>query len=166
MNIQTPFAVTGESATYDRDFAAWLFAQAEAIRARHADGLDWENLAEEIESMGNSQRRELRSRLRVIMVHVLKLQLSVNREPRAGWMETIITQRADLDDLLTQSPSLRRLVDDYATEQFEEAHRLALAALALHEPSQIAAYRQMAESLEPESAETLLDRDWFPPPPK
>jgi hypothetical protein len=63
---------------YDEDFVAWSEQQAEALRAAARTGsnqqLDWENLAEEIESLGRSQRRELRSRLSVIMEHLVKLE--------------------------------------------------------------------------------------------
>ena len=166
MNIQTPLVAPDDTQTlYDRDFAAWLFAQADALSACDATRVDWTNLAEEIESMGNSQRRELQSRLRVLIVHILKLRLSRSERPRAGWEETILTQRTEIHGLLRQSPSLRPLVAEYARDAFDDARPLALAALKVHEPALIDAYRAAAGTLTPDPAETLLDREWFPPVP-
>jgi hypothetical protein len=59
-------------ADYEADFFAWTQEQARLLRGRDARGLDWENLAEEIDSMGRRDRRELESRLRLILHHLLK----------------------------------------------------------------------------------------------
>ena len=72
--------MSDSSTLYDEDFFAWAKQQAEALRAASRAGsnlkLDWENLAEEIESLGRSQRHELRSRLGVVLAHLLKLKRS------------------------------------------------------------------------------------------
>jgi Domain of unknown function DUF29 len=100
-----------KSSLYEEDFMRWAEAQAEGLRRAAEAGsnlpLDWYNLAEEIESLGRSQRRELRSRLATIIEHLLKLQFSPAREPRAGWIETIGRERREIDLLLEDSPSLR-----------------------------------------------------------
>ena len=54
---------------YDTDLYEWTKEQADALRRRAANELDWDNLAEEIESLGNSERREIRSRLKNLLVH-------------------------------------------------------------------------------------------------
>jgi len=150
---------------YHADFTAWLLEQAARLRARDADALDWDNLAEEIESLGLNHYRELGSRLRVIILHMIKLQLSYDERPRAGWRITIRTQRVEIDDLLQQSPSLRRRVDGSAAKQFDKARSLALDDLAAHEPGRIGDYRRIAKALAPAPPENLLDDDWFPEPP-
>ena len=65
---------------YERDFVRWTEEQSRALRDAAGIGtnlpLDWENLAEEIESLGQSQRHELRSRIAVILEHLLKLEHS------------------------------------------------------------------------------------------
>ena len=100
-----------KSSLYEQDFMRWAEAQAEGLRQAAEAGsnlpLDWYNLAEEIESLGRSQRRELRSRLATIVEHLLKLQFSPAVEPRAGWIETIGRERREIDLLLEDSPSLR-----------------------------------------------------------
>jgi uncharacterized protein DUF29 len=103
--------VPDKSSLYEQDFMRWAEVQAEGLRRTAEAGsylpLDWYNLAEEIESLGRSQRRELRSRLATIIEHLLKLQFSPAIEPRAGWIETIGRERRDIEDLLADSPSLR-----------------------------------------------------------
>jgi hypothetical protein len=96
---------------YDEDFLAWSIDQAGALRAaaRTASNqkLDWENLAEEIESLGTSQKLALHSQMRRIVHHLLKLEFSPATEPRRGWMELIDDARSEIEDLLQTSPSLK-----------------------------------------------------------
>ena len=110
---------------YERDFHAWTQDQARAIqRARDAvaagrpndlsslQALDWDNLAEEIEALGRSERRELTSRIGTIIEHLTKLRDSTAVDPRRGWMETVRRERRETQALLRDSPSLARLVPD------------------------------------------------------
>ena len=82
---------------YEADFAAWAQQQADALRERRFDGLDYDNLIEEIESMGRQQRSELVNRLAVLLAHLLKWQLRPEARPAHGrsWRLTIKEQRAD-----------------------------------------------------------------------
>jgi Domain of unknown function DUF29 len=95
---------------YHSDFVAWAQAQAHALRsAAHGANLpiDWENVAEEIESLARSERRELISRVSTIIRHLLKLTLSPAETPRRSWVETVLRSRDDIDEILAASPSLR-----------------------------------------------------------
>src|SRR5215207_42459 len=87
-----PLMPNAAAELYDQDFLLWTREQSKLLReaAEHRVNfpLDWENLAEEIESLGKSLRSELRSRLRTIE-HLLKLEHSAAREPRNGWIETV-----------------------------------------------------------------------------
>jgi Domain of unknown function DUF29 len=73
---------------YEEDFFAWTQEQAELLRAREQRGLDWDNLAEEIDSMGRRERRELESRLRLILHHLLKWQAQPGLRGRS-WQSTL-----------------------------------------------------------------------------
>ena len=120
---------------YDTDVLVWSERQAELLRRMGAgervnDQVDWANVAEEIESLGKSDRRELRSRVRTILVHLIKLQASPAAEPRAGWRETIQQQRAEIRGLINDSPSLRPTVPAAIEEEIEEAGQIAALALA------------------------------------
>ncbi|NNM71945.1 DUF29 domain-containing protein [Enterovirga aerilata] len=97
---------------YETDFIRWAESQAQALRAaagaRVNLPIDWENVAEEIESLGKSQRRELRSRLDTIIEHLLKLAYSPSVDPREGWRSTISRERRAIQLLLDDNRSLRR----------------------------------------------------------
>ena len=94
---------------YDEDFYVWTQRQAAALRRlaeiRPNVDLDFPHLIEEVEDLGTSQRDAVRSQVRRIIEHCLKLEYSRARYPRAGWRDSIIDARAGLDDKL--SPSLR-----------------------------------------------------------
>ena len=94
---------------YEDDLYAWSQEQAALLRARRTEGLDWENLAEEILSMAGRDRRELKNRLRIILLHLLKWQARPAKRG-ASWRKSLRTQRRHVGDLLQQSPSLRREV--------------------------------------------------------
>src|SRR5271155_2702777 len=122
---------------YDQDFAAWSRQQAAALRAAARNGsnqiVDWENLAEEIEDLGKSVRRELQSQIRRIVRHLLKLEHSKAKEPRRGWEESIVDARAEIEDLLEASPSLRTGLDRDLARQTQRGINLALRDLGRHQ---------------------------------
>ena len=151
-------------ATYDQDFFLWTKEQAAALRRARGSNLslDWENLAEEIESLGKSDRRELTSQIRRVLRHLLKLEASSGMEPRAGWRSTIMEARSEIDGVLRDSPSLRREVDRLVLEQLPKAAQLAAADLARYgEPAEGVRTRIQELGF---TAEQVLG-DWFPEPP-
>src|SRR5258708_27594646 len=90
---------------YDEDFAIWTAETARLLRAGRFHEVDIEHLAEEIEDMGKRDKRELHSRLTVLILHLLKWKWQPEKQTR-GWQSTLLTQRAELDRLLGDSPSL------------------------------------------------------------
>jgi hypothetical protein len=100
---------------YERDFCEWTAEQAAALRAAAARrlnlALDFENLAEEIESLGRSDRRALASHVKRVTLHLLKLQYSPAQEPWAGWQDSVDLHRQEAHALLSDSPSLRPHLD-------------------------------------------------------
>ena len=124
---------------YNRDFVLWTEEQAAALRHAKSSNLplDWENLAEEIESLGRSDRRELRSQITRVLRHLLKLEISPATDPYGGWRGTVDEARDQIEGLLEDSPSLRREVDGMITRQIRVAGKLAAADLAQHgEPAE------------------------------
>lgn len=101
---------------YETDFYAWTQEQAALLRAEELEKLDLANLIEEIEAMGRRDRRELSSRLIVLLMHLLKWQYQPTLHGHAqpsSWLRTIHTQRRKLELLLLDSPSLRRELPDH-----------------------------------------------------
>jgi hypothetical protein len=85
---------------YDDDFYAWTQYQAEVLRTLPtADNrFDREHLAEEIEDLGRSYRDSVRSHVRRILLHFLKLARSPARDQRSDWMDSIDDARAEIED--------------------------------------------------------------------
>ena len=149
-----------QAEAYDTDLALWAESQARALRdAGHAGTnlpIDRENVAEEIEALGKSQAREKASRIRTILVHLIKLQASPASHPRTGWRATIQRERDEIESVLADSPSLRPTVPAVVEATIGKARRLAALDLA-----------DFAEApqVEPDGlgyqAAQVLD-DWFP----
>jgi hypothetical protein len=92
--------------------------------------IDWDNVVEEIESVGRSERSALAGRVRVILEHLAKLQVSPATAPRAGWREGIRQARAAVAELLEASPSLRRTLPEVVAREMPRARSLVADALA------------------------------------
>jgi hypothetical protein len=123
---------------YDTDVAAWSERQGALLR-RIATGervndadLDWPNIAEEIESVGRSERSAVSSHISTVIEHLLKLQISPATEPRGGWRESVVRARGEIERLLEDSPSLRPMVGGMVAREHSRARRLARAGLASH----------------------------------
>lgn len=118
---------------YEEDFVRWTEQQSSVLREAARSGvnlpLDWENLAEEIESLGRSERRELRSRISIIIEHLLKLENSPARDPRRAWMDTVARERLDIELLIEESPSLRGEAARIVADETKRAVRNASRAL-------------------------------------
>src|SRR5580698_7276634 len=91
---------------YDQDFFAWAQEQAELLRAGRLSEADIGHIAEEIESMGRAEKRELVNRLIVLLHHLLKWQFQPDRRG-ASWEATILVQRHALERHLEDNPSLK-----------------------------------------------------------
>lgn len=118
---------------YDEDFFLWTQAQAEALRTRGANRIDYDLLAEEVEDLGKRERNEAYSRTATILEHLFKLAWSQRTEPRGGWRATVRTQRRDLKLIL--SPTIRRFVDDRLDDLHRDAAAIAADAFDTEEPS-------------------------------
>lgn len=92
--------------TYEQDILAWADEQAAFLRNGQFDRLDLTHLAEEIEDVGKTEKRELRSRVAVLLAHLLKWQYQPERQCRS-WALTIRNQRRAIDLALLRTPSLR-----------------------------------------------------------
>ena len=108
------------AALYEQDFFKWTQTTADLIRAGKWYDLDREALAEEVESLGKSQSRELGSRLDVLVMHLLKWRYQPSAHARS-WRSTIRTQRRELRRLLQQNPSLRPLVASVIADGYADA---------------------------------------------
>jgi hypothetical protein len=114
------------AALYDLDFFEWTARNAELLRQGCIHEADLEHLAEEIEDLGKRDKREVFSRLTVLVMHLLKWQLQPERRytesGTSGWLATIREQRRQLAGIFDQSPSLKR----HGELALREVHRHAV----------------------------------------
>jgi hypothetical protein len=147
---------------YETDIARWSERQAALLWRRAAgelvndDEVDWPNIAEEIESVGRSERAALASHVGTVIEHLLKLEASPAVDPRAGWKETVLRTRAAIDESLEASPSLRSAIDTMITRALVQRRRLVAEVLALYDETPRVTLDTIAYS-----AEQVLG-PWFP----
>ncbi|CAA9311655.1 MAG: hypothetical protein AVDCRST_MAG90-480 [uncultured Microvirga sp.] len=151
---------------YESDFFVWTERQAEELRRAAREGsnlpLDWSNLAEEIESLGKSDRRSLHRRVYQILRHLLKLKYSRVQDPRHGWQDEVQEHRWRLRQVLRDSPSLRRLLPDAVSEEWRPALNKAARDLqAYGEDLSLATLLDDGPDFTPEE---IADEEWFPEP--
>jgi len=99
-----------ESSLYDTDFFEWTQYVGEGLRQGRLSEADLEHVAEEIVDMGKRDRRELRSRMIVFLMHLMKWAAQPERREGSTWKATIDEQRDQIDGILGDSPSLRRFL--------------------------------------------------------
>ncbi|MBN9243699.1 MAG: DUF29 domain-containing protein [Mesorhizobium sp.] len=138
---------------YEADYAQWCAEQGALLREGRLADLDRKNLAEEIESLGRSDKREIEHRLKVLLVHLIKYKLQP--KGRSGsWRATVKEQRFRIAKVLRESPSLR----DYPAEVLAEEYSFARPEAAME--------ANLDEALIPEdppfTAEQVLDQTFLP----
>jgi hypothetical protein len=121
---------------YESDFYTWTHEQAHFLRSKQFAQLDMAHLIEEIETMGRSEKRELESRLTVLLLHLLKWHYQPERRSRS-WLLTIEEQRIKFASVLTDNPGLKQQLPAI----IQNAYRLAKIGAA---------------------KETLLEKNEFP----
>lgn len=113
-----PFAEA--SPPYDLDGYGWAMAQAQLLRERRFEDIDLENIIEEIESVGRSERSSVRSALRVLLMHILKWEHQPGKRTRS-WAASIAAQRAAYDQEMKDNPSLKPQLDSILAEAYRRA---------------------------------------------
>lgn len=143
-----------DSATlHDRDFYAWTLQQAALLREGHLSEADIVHIAEELESMGASERRELTHRLAVLMAHLLKWQFQPELRGNR-WRNTIDVQRFDVKELLEENPTLVAKLNERMERAYSKSILLAVRETGLS--------KQLFPPLCPFTAEQLLSEDYWP----
>ncbi len=115
---------------YETDYLRWIETTVERLRSQDYADVDWENLIEEIEDMGRSERRSLESNLIVVLLHLLKWEYQPDRKS-GSWESSIIEHRRHIKKALKESPSLKPYLEDIFGECYTEAVKQAKAETGL-----------------------------------
>jgi hypothetical protein len=155
-----PPVATKAAELYEEDFYAWTRDQATALRhmaGEHWNGpLDLEHLAEEIEDVGSERRDAVRSQLRRIIEHLLKLEHSRARDPRGGWRDSILDARAEIPEKITKTMAPE--VEGDLPRLYAQSRRKAANGLSAHGERDAAALPELC----PYGFDDLLADDWYP----
>ncbi|WP_417910028.1 DUF29 domain-containing protein [Candidatus Electronema sp. PJ] len=141
---------------YETDMYAWAMRNAQLLRERCTDQLDFEHLAEEIESVGASEKRELQSRLEVLIAHLLKLNYLhvLLAQNERGWKLTVREQRRRIAECLSDSPSLQAHLPTCS----ERAYSYAVDSIV----RQIGVDESILPATCPYTLEQILDSTFYP----
>lgn len=140
---------------YERDFYAWTQEQARVLRKLQPEGIDWQNATEEIDSLGRSNKAEIRSRLHVLLMHLLKWELQPSKR-KWGWLTTVRDQRIWIEGILEGSPSLRSFPGEVLGQKYTQARRDASEETGLELAT--------IPSTCPYSSQQILDQTFMPGP--
>ena len=153
LDISGSVEVVDVSDSYEIDVPRWASVQAEQLRRGSLNSLDREHIAGELEDLGKSERRALASHVRNLLLHFLKYEFQPKRRS-ASWRLSIEDARADVEEILSESPSLRADLGPAIEKQYRHAR------------SQAATQTRLALGSFPEecpySSEQLLDAEYLP----
>ncbi|CCQ63979.1 DUF29 domain-containing protein [Crocosphaera watsonii] len=137
---------------YDTDYYLWLQQTAKSLASRDFTTLDLDNLLDEIESLGKREKKAIKSKLRIVILHLLKWNYQVNKRSQS-WIYSIAEHRQRLYDDFETSPSLKRYCQDIFLQVYQEGRKLAAKETGL-------SLNHFPETC-PFSLENILDENWL-----
>lgn len=150
---RTPMSTSSHAQLYETDFVEWLGRASELLKQGLFNELDVENLIEEVEDLGRSQKQALRSNLRVLLMHLLKWQYQAENRSNS-WTSTIDEHRDRIHDLIEDSPSLKNQLLEVLGTTYEKARKRAFRETGL----EINTFPTEC----PYTLEQVLDDDFWP----
>jgi len=139
--------------SYDKDFYSWTQEQAELLKHGRFSELDIDNLIEEVETMGRTEKRELESRLTVLLLHLLKWKYQDVRQ-RRSWELSIIEQRLKFEETLEENPGLKSKLDDI----LKKAYRYAVIEASKETKISIKIFPELC----PWELDKITDSEFYP----
>ena len=144
---------TATTSLYEQDFHLWLQTNINLLKEGNFAEIDLENLLEELESMGKSDKNSLKSNLKILLMHLLKYKYQTKKRTNS-WLYTIREHRQRLRDTFKTSPSLYRFFEDIFNESYQDARELAADETGLS--------IQIFPPESPFSKEEVLNPDFLP----
>lgn len=149
---QTPTSISHRE-LYEQDFCLWVEQAVKLLSENRLSELDRENLIEEIESMGRSEKLSLESNLEVVLMHLLKYQYQPEKRTNS-WRYTLFEHRRRLQKAFKTSPSLKR----HFVEEFDDCYTAAKKLAAIETGISIGAFPVAS----PFTISQVLDEDYLP----
>ncbi len=109
---------------YDRDFCLWIDSTVKQIQEKDFQNIDWNNLLEEIESMGKREKNALESNLTILLMHLLKWQYQSDKRSNS-WAFTITEHNRRIKKAFKHSPNLKSCFQEVFTECYGDGRKLA-----------------------------------------
>jgi hypothetical protein len=138
---------------YDLDFYLWIEKTAHLLKERQLDQLDYENLIEEIESMGRSEKYALESNLEKLLMHLLKWKYQPSKRSNS-WQYSITEHCLRIKKAFKKSPSLKRYFEEVFDECYQDARLLAARETGLN--------KEVFSPSCPFSKEDILNPEYLP----
>ena len=136
---------------YEDDIAAWAARQADLLRHRASNELDWDNIAEEIADVGRSEEREIESRLAIACEHLLKWEFQPYQRSNS-WRASVVQARTRIARVIRRNPSLRPYPASVLADAYQDGRDVAEAETGLLD---------LPEAC-PWTIEQVLDRNFWP----
>ncbi len=152
-STDTPQNAIDLATLYDRDFYLWIETTSKLLRDGKFHELDIDNLVEEIDSMGRSEKHALASNLRILLMYLLKYKYQPQKQTNS-WKFTIREHRDRIEILLEDSPSLKRYIEEVFEKCYQKARKLAADETGMN----IDCFPKTS----PFSLEETLDSDYLP----
>jgi predicted DNA-binding ribbon-helix-helix protein len=137
---------------YDRDYYLWIEDVLKKIQEKKWEEMDWDNLWEEIDDMGKSQKQRITSNLRILLMHLLKWEFQPEKRTNS-WKYTIIEHRRRILEQLEDSPSLK----NYLNSNLESTYQKARKDASLETNLSLNTFPNNY----PYTLDLVLDEDWF-----
>ena len=115
---------------YETDYLQWIETTIDQLRSQNYDGVDWDNLISELEDMGSSQRKAVRSNLKILLLHLLKYRYQPEKRTNS-WRFSIVEHRQRLQEDFEESLSLRNYCAEIFPRAYRDARKLAAAETGL-----------------------------------
>ncbi|ELR98654.1 DUF29 domain-containing protein [Gloeocapsa sp. PCC 73106] len=122
--------ITDLKTLYINDFSLWLETTARLLRERKLEQIDYDNLIEEIESVGRVEKNALKSNLRILLMHLLKWKYQSSQRSNSS-RYSISEHSLRILDLFKDSPSLKGYFDDILSETYQDARLLVFRETGL-----------------------------------
>jgi len=147
---------TTNKSLYETDYNLWVLETVQRLQCRNLDDLDWENLIEEVEALSRRDKKKLKSLLRLLCEHFLKLrywQSEISRN-QGHWLGEIRNFRKQIKDELQDSPSLKNYVNEVLSECYQDSREIVSDKTKLP----LSAFPEKPFA----TLEQILDEDWLP----